>query len=139
MFYLTEACKVCAIKDDKMSMKARSKGPAVRCVCVWLPLSVYGFCLVLFSLITVQVLKTTRNVKNASHCAVILLYKGSNSHSQFKLQVFSLSFGSIQRDSKRGLHIRAIHLTGEVDLQLIVVNCKTKQQFAPFKDLKACM
>lgn len=61
-----------------MAMKARCKGPAVKCVCESLPLSVYGFCLVLFSLITVQVLKTTHNLKNASHCAVIPLYKGSN-------------------------------------------------------------
>lgn len=49
-------------------------------------------------------------------------------YSQFQLQVFSLSFGAVQRDGERGLHLRPVHLAGEVDLQLIVVHWKTEQK-----------
>lgn len=41
---------------------------------------------------------------------------------QFELQVFGLSFGSIQGDGEQGLHLRVFHFTGEVDLQLIVIH-----------------
>lgn len=43
-------------------------------------------------------------------------------HSQPQLQVLSISFGSIQRHGQRRLHIGSIHLTGEVDLQLVMIN-----------------
>lgn len=52
-------------------------------------------------------------------------------HSQLQLQVFSLAFGAVQRDGKRGLHLLAAHLAGEVDLQLVVVNWKSSSRSTP--------
>lgn len=60
--------------------------------------------------------ETLRNISKGS------LAEETEPHSQFQLQVFSFSFGAVQRGGERGLHLRAVHLAGEVDLQLIVVN-----------------
>lgn len=70
-------------------------------------------------------------MQDASHSAVILFYEEFKiTHLQFQLQVFSLSFCSVQWDSQWRLHLGTVHFAGEVDLQLIVVNWKTDQQLS---------
>lgn len=57
---------------------------------------------------------------------------------QFELQVFGLPFGSVQGDGERGIHLRAVHLTGKVDLQLVVINWERERATNQQSALKMC-
>lgn len=91
-------------------------------------------CFVLFPLTTVWLLQNHSQPINV----VILFYEAFSNHSQLKLQVFHLSFCAEQRDSEWRLHLWAIHLTGEVDLQLIVVNWRGGECTEHFKHAWSC-